>query len=452
MSNVHTYGYELKQLLKLMLPILLTQFAQAGFGLIDTIMAGQISATDLAAIAVAVGIWLPVMLLCSGILMATSPLIAQAKGSKAFNNIPTITHQALWLALGIGFIGMLVIHAMPFCFDMLRIPENLHAKAGLFLHSIAFGIPAVTLYTVLRCYSEALGHPRPVTVISLCALPLLIPLNYLFMYGVGDLPALGSAGCGIANAILQWLMLIVLFFYLKSAKAFEHVRLFKNFEGIHQEWFKRIVWLGVPIGLAVFFEVAIFSTGALIVSPLGDIYTAAHQIAISITSQLFMIPFSLALALTIRVGQYYGEKNWAAMQQVQKVGLIAATSFACCTIAFLWFGRVWIIHQYNKDPAVFEVAFGLLIYAVAYQMVDAWQVASAGCLRGMQDTQAPMWITLFAYWGIAFPIGIYLTRYANYSVAGVWIGLLTGLFIASVLLVARLIHMNKRLAKSIAIQ
>lgn len=447
MTSVHTYGYELKQLLKLMLPILLTQFAQAGFGLIDTIMAGQISATDLAAIAVAVGIWLPLVLLCSGIVMATSPLIAQAKGANKLENIPTITHQALWLALAIGFIGMCVLHLMPLCFDLLKIPENLHAKAGLFLHSIAFGVPAFTLYTVLRCYSEALGHPRPVTVISLFALPLLIPLNYIFMYGWGAIPALGSAGCGIANAILQWLMLIVLVLYINKAKTYRDFRLFQSFEKINPVWLKRIAILGIPIGLAVFFEVAIFSAGALIISPLGDVVTAAHQIAISITSQLFMIPFSLALALTIRVGQYYGEQNWFAMQRVQKLGMFVATFFAGCTITFLWFGRAWIIHQYNKDPAVFEVAFGLLIYAIAYQLVDAWQVASAGCLRGMQDTQAPMWITLFAYWGIAFPIGVYLTRYLDYSATGVWVGLLTGLLIASILLVRRLIQMNRRFSQ-----
>lgn len=448
MIAVQSYGAELKHLLRLMLPILLTQFAQAGFGLIDTVMAGQISASDLAAIAIAVGIWLPVMLLCSGILMATSPLIAEAKGAKNLENIVSITHQSLWLAIGIGLIGMIFIQCTPLFFDLLRVPENLHEKAGLFLHSIAFGIPAVTLYTVLRCYSEALGHPRPVTVISLVALPILIPLNYVFMYGFGPIPALGGAGCGISNAILQWAMLFVLIAYLKKSKTYANYRLFTHFEAFNTLWAKRILTLGLPIGLAIFFEVAIFSTGALIVGPLGDTVIAAHQIAISITSQLFMIPFSLALALTIRVGLYYGEKNWISMQRVQKLGLMVATFFAACTIIILIMGRGWIIHQFNKDPAVFDVAFGLIIYAIAYQLIDAWQVASAGCLRGMQDTQAPMWITLFAYWGIAFPIGAYLTRFTDFAAAGVWIGLLTGLSVASVLLVGRVIMMNKRLQNS----
>ncbi len=443
--SAQTYRFELKQLMWLMLPILITQFAQAGFGLIDTIMAGQISATELATIAIGVGIWMPVMLLCSGIMFATSPLIAEAIGAKQEHQIVTITHQALWIGLMLGIFGTLLLFLAPLCFDLLKIPENLHQKAALFLHTIAFGMPAITLYTALRCYSETLGHPRVVTAISLLALVALIPLNYIFMHGMGIIPKFGGAGAGIANAILQWLMLFTLVIYLKKANAFQQVRLFQKFEPLSLLWFKRIFFLGLPIGLAIFFEISIFSTAALVISPLGDIVIAAHQIAISITAQLFMIPLSLALALTIRVGQYYGAKNNAAMRQVQKLGFIAATCFSCATMLFLWLARPWIIHTYNQNPLVYEVAFGLVFYAIIYQIVDAWQVTAAGCLRGMQDTKAPMWITLIAYWLIAFPIGVYLTRYTSLSAAGVWIGLITGLFIACILLVGRLWIINARL-------
>lgn len=447
MSTPSHFTFELKQLLHLMIPILVTQFAQAGFGLIDTIMAGQLSAADLAAVAVAVGIWMPVMLLCSGIMLATSPLIAAALGAKKTDEIPTISHQALWIALFLGLVGMMILHVMPQFFHLLKVPENLHAKAGLFLHTIAFGIPAITLYTVLRCYAEALGHPRVVTMISLLALPILVPLNYVFMHGLFGLPEMGSAGCGVANAILQWLMLIVLFFYIKHAKTFAHVRLFERFEKLDPEWFKRIALLGLPIGLAIFFEVSIFSTAALVISPLGDIMIAAHQIAISITSQLFMIPLSLAMALTIRVGQYYGAQNFDAMRQVQKLGFIVGTLFACTTMILLWLCRAWIIQIYNDNPEVFTVAYGLVIYAVAYQLVDAWQVTAAGCLRGMQDTKSPMWITLFAYWIVAFPIGVYLTRYTDFAAAGVWVGLIIGLFVACILLIWRLLYSNTKLKR-----
>ncbi|WP_169817576.1 MATE family efflux transporter [Acinetobacter larvae] len=430
-----------------MLPILVTQFAQAGFGLIDTIMAGHLSATDLAAIAVAVGLWMPVMLLFSGIMIATTPLVAEARGARNPEQIGQITRQALWVALLLGIIAALILQIMPFFLPMFGVPAHLLPKASLFLHAIALGMPAVTMYGSLRGYSEALGHPRPVTVISLLALLVLIPLNFLFMYGLGPIPALGSAGCGFATSILQWLMFISLALYIKNAKIYQKAPVFNRFEKLQAQWVKRILILGLPIGLAIFFEVSIFSTAAIVLSPLGETVLAAHQVAMSVTSQLFMIPMSLAIALTIRVGLYYGEKNWQAMQKVQLVGLGLSTVFACMTMSLIWLFRPQIIQIYSSDPAVTQVTMYLLLYAMAYQLMDAWQVSAAGCLRGMQDTQAPMWITMLAYWVIAFPIGIYLARYTEAHAAGVWIGLIIGLSVACVLLISRLYLNNRRLSR-----
>lgn len=194
---------------------------------------------------------------------------------------------------------------------------------------------------------------------------------------------------------------------------------------------------------------SIFSTGAIVLSTLGEVTIAAHQIAISVTSQLFMIPMSLALALTIRVGTYYGEKNWVAMRQVQKVGLITATLFAFITMLLMWLLRHQIVAVYTSDYEVAQIAVYLVLFAIAYQLMDAWQVSAAGCLRGMQDTKGPMWVTMLAYWVIAFPIGIYLARYTDFGAAGVWIGLIIGLSIACVLLLMRLFMNNKRLSLNI---
>ncbi|MEB3768172.1 MATE family efflux transporter [Acinetobacter sp. MD2] len=445
MPHLTAKKYELKRLLGLMLPILITQFSQAGLGLIDTIMAGHLSATDLAAIAVGVGIWMPIMLFFVGIILATTPLVAEAIGAKDHIKIPHLVRQSMWMAFGLGLIALVLLQFMPLLLPIFNVPIDLQPKATLFLHAIGFGMPAVTLYTSLRCYSEAIGNPHPVTAISLLSLLVLIPLNYLFMYGFGPLPALGSAGCGFATAILQWIMLITLSLYIHKAKVYQQHKIFSNVEKPNWMLAKQVLKLGVPIGLAVFFEVSIFSTAAIIISPLGDITVAAHQIAISVTSQLFMFPMSLAIALTIRVGTYYGEKNWAAMRQVQWLGFMTATVMACFTMLLIAFGRNEIIQLYTRDPHVAEMAVYLLHFCLAYQMMDGWQVSAAGCLRGMQDTQAPMWITLIAYWGVALPLSIYWIRYQHMGAQGIWISLIVGLCIACILLLRRLYKMNQRL-------
>nr|WP_276553117.1 MATE family efflux transporter [Acinetobacter variabilis] len=430
-----------------MLPILVTQFSQAGLGLIDTIMAGRLSPTDLAAIAVGVGLWIPVMLLFSGIMIATTPLVAEAKGARTPEKIATIARQSLWVAFILGVIAGLVLQVLPLTLPLLGVPESLQPKAGLFLHAIGFGMPAVTMYAALRGYSEAIGYPRPVTAISLMALLLLVPLNFIFMYGVGPIPALGSAGCGFATAILQWLMLTSLALYIFKNRVYQSSQPFSHWEKLNGYWLKRILKLGFPIGLAIFFEVSIFSTAAIVLSPLGETIVAAHQIAISVTSQLFMIPMSLAIALTIRVGTYYGEQNWDAMRRVQGLGLMTATILALLIMLMLWVFRSEIVALYTSDPMVTQIALYLVLFAVAYQLMDAWQISAAGCLRGMQDTKGPMWITMIAYWVIAFPVGVYLSRFGDMGAAGVWVGLIVGLSVACVLLLARLYGNNKRLSQ-----
>lgn len=448
MATLGSTRFELKQLFRLMIPILVTQFAQAGLGLIDTIMAGQFSPTDLAAIAVGVGLWLPVMLLFSGIMIATTPLVAEANGARTPEKIATIARQSLWVAFILGWIACLILQLAPLLLPLLGVPESLQPKAGLFLHAIGFGMPAVTMYAALRGYSEALGYPRPVTVISLLALVVLVPLNLIFMYGLGPLPELGSAGCGFATAILQWLMFITLALYVSKSSAYQSTQIFTRWEPIDRYWMKRILMLGLPIGLAIFFEVSIFSTAAIVISPLGETLVAAHQIAMSVTSQLFMIPMSLAIALTIRIGTYYGEKNWAAMRRVQYLGLITATLLAFMTMSFMWLFRPEIISIYTSDVDVAQVAMYLLLFAIAYQLMDAWQISAAGCLRGMQDTKGPMWITMLAYWVIAFPVGVYFSRFGSMGAAGVWVGLIVGLSVACVLLLIRLYMNNQRLSQS----
>lgn len=440
---------EFKHLLSLMLPILITQFAQAGLGLIDTIMAGQFSALDLAAIAVGVGIWIPVLLLFTGIILATTPLVAEATGAKNHAKTPHLVQQSLIMALGLGLIALLILQLTPSLLPLFKVPTELHAKAGLFLHAIGFGMPAACLYTSLRCYSEALGHPRPITVLSLLSLLVLIPLDWLFMYGIGPIPQLGSAGCGFATAILQWLMLFCLVGYICKAPQYQQHPIFKHWSGIDSSVIKKILALGLPIGLSVFFEVSIFSAASIILSPLGEIVIAAHQIALSVTSQLFMIPMSLAIALTIRVGTYYGQKDWNAVRQVQKVGLITATICACLTMGCIALFHNAIVELYTQNQDVGQIALYLLQFCIAYQLMDAWQVSAAGCLRGMQDTQVPMWITLIAYWVITLPLSIMWIRYLNKGPQYIWIGLIIGLSVACILLIYRLYTLNQRLEKPI---
>ena len=210
--------------------------------------------------------------------------------------------------------------------------------------------------------------------------------------------------------------------------------------------------IAVPIGAAIFFEVSLFSCIAVLVSPLGELFVAAHQVSLSVTSMLFMVPLSLAISMTIRVGQAYGRKDIHGILLTRQVGFIITTTIACCSALFIIFCSDYITHLYTPDSQVQKIAAELLLFAAAYQIFDALQVGAAGCLRGIQNTRSPMIMTLIAYWIVALPVGYGLAMWPLWhgqalGVYGFWVGLVVGLGVACGLLNWRLNSSLKRLKR-----
>ncbi len=440
-----SYWHELKALAILTGPILISQFSQASYGLIDTIMAGQVSPLDLAAVAVGAGIWLPLFLLTTGTLLATTPLVAEARGAGDHHRIPHITHQALWLALLVGGAGLLLVRNAAPILTWLDVPIELRSATSLYLEGVSWGMPAVGLFFVLRCYCEAQDRPVPVMIISLGGLVLNVFANALFIYGSDDtilsflnIPAMGGPGCGWATSVVIWTLSAVMLLYVLLAPSFHPVRLMRRWAPPHRAQIRATAALGFPIGLAIFFEVSSFSIVAILISPLGATTVAGHQVAMSVTSMIFMIPLSLAIALTIRIGQGYGAQDIHAINHSRRVGLTATTLVASCTALLLLLFREPIAAVYSDDLDVQQLATQLMLFAVFYQIADALQVGAAGCLRGIQDTRSPMLLTLIAYWLVAIPFGFVAGSTdllgKMWGAHGYWAGLVLGLTIASILL------------------
>lgn len=429
-------------MLGLLAPILLSQLSQAAFGFVDTVMAGQVSPLDLAAVSLGASIWLPVVLLVSGILMATTPLVAAARGANHPETIPETVHQALWLSLLLSALGIMLLRNVSPIFDWLDTPGHLQAMTHGYLNAIAWGLPAAAIFAVLRNYSEGMGRPMPVTVISMLGLLINIPVNYIFIHGKLGLPAMGGVGCGWASSLVLWLMTMMLVGYVLLAPVFQKVRLMHRRSRPKWEQMREFLTLGLPIGIAIFFEVSVFCVVAILISPLGELQVAGHQIALSVTSLLFMFPLSLAFCMTIRIGHAYGAKDIDAILLTRRVGLTMTTAFAVVSATFIVLTRHQLTAFYTNDNAVQALAADLLLFAAAYQVVDALQVGAAGSLRGLQDTQGPMVLTMVAYWVVAMPLGytlgLTLVMGTRYGPHGFWTGLVVGLAVAAVLLNWRL--------------
>ncbi|MPQ65778.1 MULTISPECIES: MATE family efflux transporter [unclassified Pseudomonas] len=439
---------ELRNLLGLALPIIIAQLAHTAMGFVDAVMAGRVGPRDLAAVALGNSIWVPVFLLMTGILLATTPKVAQRHGAGTPAEIGPLVRQALWLALVVGLAAGVILYNAEPVLHLMKVDPELIGPCMDYLRGIGIGLPTVALYHVLRCCSDGMGRTRPSMVLGLCGLALNIPLNYVFIYGHFGVPAMGGPGCGWATAIVMWCMLFGMAGWVRWAKVYRPSQVFSHFEWPQWAVIKRLLNIGLPIGIAVFAEASIFSVIALLIGSLGATVVAGHQIALNISSLVFMVPYSLSMAITVRVGQALGREQPREARFTAGVGVATALAYGCLSASLMLLFREHLATLYTNDPRVIQVATMLIVYSALFQISDVIQVTAAGALRGYQDTRVTMILTLFAYWGIGLPVGyaLGLTDWlgAPSGPSGLWQGLIVGLSCAAVMLSIRLVRSARR--------
>lgn len=442
------YLTEARQLLALAIPVILAQVAQTSMGFVDTIMAGAVSATDMAAVAVGTSIWLPAILFGHGLLLALTPTVAQLNGSGRRDRIAHQVRQAYWLAALVSLLIMLVLYNAGYMIAAMHGIDARMAEIAIgYLHALLWGAPGYLFFQVARNQCEGLSKTKPGMVLGFIGLLVNIPVNYIFIYGHFGMPALGGVGCGVATASVYWVMFILMKIWVGRAGSMRDIKLATRFDAPDWKVLYRLSSLGLPVALALFFEVTLFAVVALLVSPLGIVKVAGHQIALNFSSLMFVLPLSLGVAATIRVGYRLGQGSAEAARvaawTAQGVGVIMAAFTATFTVIF----REQIAQLYTDNPEVITLATQLMLLAAIYQFSDSIQVIGSGILRGYKDTRSIFFITFIAYWILGLPTG-YLLGMTDWIVpamgpAGFWCGFIIGLTSSAVMMIWRMRRLQR---------
>jgi MATE family multidrug resistance protein len=437
-----TARQELRTQLKLALPIFGGQLAQSANGFVDTVMAGRVSALDLAAVAVGASIWVPVFLFMTGMLMSATSVLARHVGANQLDRINPLVHQVVAVAVALGLVSVLILCNVAPLLTWMDVDPAIRPMVVDYLFGLSWGMPAIAIVLALRSYTEALSHTRPVLLISVVGLLANIPINYVLIYGKLGVPAMGGVGCGWATAIVMWIMAILMLVYVHRHRAYSMARLSMRPWYWEPKTIAYLLRLGLPVGLTIFFEVSVFCIIALLISQSGAEIVAGHQLALNFTSLVFMLPLSFALAATTRVGHARGRQDEPGLRIAISIAFKITMVIGALMVTMLVFGRHWIPLIYTDNAQVIALASYLLLFAALYQVSDAIQVTANGCLRGFEDTTIPMVLTLFAYWGVGLPIGYVLATtdmlVPAMGPSGFWLGLFAGLSSAAVLLAFRL--------------
>ncbi|SDS00544.1 multidrug resistance protein, MATE family [Halopseudomonas sabulinigri] len=439
---------ELRALIILVLPIVAAQLSHTLLGFVDTAMAGRVSAEALAAVALGNSFWIPTLLFLTGVMMIVTSKVAACNGANRLAETGPLVRQGAWLGLFIGLLCMLFLNLTRPILVWMQIGESLIPVTLDYLLAISLGFPAVGIMLALRGLSDGLSRTKPAMLVGFIGLLINIPANYVLVYGKLGFPAMGAVGCGVATALVMWSMLACLLIYLKRSPLYRECGLFARFDWPVARTQGELFGLGFPIGIALFAETSMFCVIALLIGGMGAVVVASHQVAINFSSLAFMVPFSLGLAITVRVGHNLGRAGARAALFSAKVGTVVALGAAAVAAAGMYFFAGQIPRLYTQDAQVIELAASLFVLAALYQFSDAIQVACAGALRGFQDTRLPMLLTMIAYWLIGLPAG-YLLGISDLlgpprGPAGFWMGLIVGLSSAALFLGIRLSIVGKR--------
>lgn len=439
---------EARLLMILAAPILTAQLAQQSLAFVDTVMAGRVSATDLAGVAVGGSIWGPIFLFLYGVLLAITPIVAQLHGAGKTDETGPLARRGIVVAVPLVLIAILLLRNAEFVFTWMDVDPQVATISINYLKALSWGVPAVALFFLLRNLSEGLGLARPSMIIGLASIPVNVAGNYVFIYGKLGLPAMGGVGCGWASALSLWFMCGCMLLTIWRIRKYSKTHFFDLAKRHGAEGATQLLRLGLPIGFSLLVEASIFALIALFLSPLGALAVASHQITLNYSSLVFMIPLSISSAITIRVAHAIGQQRFDRARLVSKTGLILSSFIALMTAILTLIFAENIAAIYTRDSQVIVIAVGLLYLNALYQLSDAFQVGAAAALRGYKDTRVPLLMIVIAYWVIGLPLGYSLALTdcwgAPLGAKGFWISLIVGLSIAAVLLGTRLRKVGNR--------
>lgn len=442
-----------KEALTLALPVMLTQVGQVSVNLFDNIIVGKLLGADaLASVSLGNAVFFSMFVLALGFSFAIPPLVSEAHSQNDHKTINSVFSHGFVINMSVGILLMLLLFlGLPLLYKSGQ-PEKIIPDTVDFLWIMAISIIPFMAFQTLREVSEGLSYTIGVTKATIIANVINIILNYVFIKGLWIFPEMGVKGSAVASLIARIFMVAFLYYVLlKEKKTRQYIKDFTlKIEVFSKKMFEKMIRLGFPTALQMFFEVTAFAGAAFICGLISSHDIASHQIALSMASFTFNLCIGFSVASTVMIGRKLGEQNFVELRKVGINNLKIAFLFMClCGIIFI-LGRNILPTFFTKpeEVEVIMLASKLMIIAALFQLSDGIQVTALGMLRGLQDVKIPSIITFIAYWLITIPLGYFLCVTLRMGAFGMWIALGLGLTISAFMLVKRFLDMSARRIKA----
>lgn len=441
-AATHELVFELIETAKLAFPMVLTQLGQVAMMTTDLAFFGHLGADAVAAAALAGKVYFVSVTLGTGLLAASATFAAQAFGANNLALVRRSLRMGLWIALSVS----LPIMAFQLCGEQILLslgqaPDTTRL-AQQYLSGLAWGVAPMLCFMTIRNFMAAVNRPQPVLWTTLAAIPVNAFLVYLLIYGEFGLPRLELFGAGLATTLVNSAMFLTSLWFAIIRRPFRDYRPLAQFWRFDWPLMRQLVAVGAPISMVCLMEYGISFAAALLMGAISTMALAAHQVASQVAAILFMIPFGISTAATVRVAHAVGRNDRPGIKRANLAAMLFGTVIVTILTVAVTEGRFEIASLFLgasvKDAcATVELAADLVLVGASLFITEAIYTIAWGSLRGLKDTRAPLLFAGIAYWLIGFSLSYVLGLKMDLGAIGIWIGLSIGAAAHAALLVIR---------------
>jgi multidrug resistance protein, MATE family len=446
----HYLIHELTETLGLAVPMALTQLSQIAMMATDLAFIGRLGNEAVAAAALAGTVYFVSFTIGMGLVSAVAPLAAQAFGARDPRQVRRALRTGLWAALLISLpIMPFSLYGEPILLALGQAPTAARL-AQHYLFGLVWGVTPALWFMAIRGFMGAVNRPQPALWITLGAIPANALLVYPLIYGEWGFPRLELFGTGLATTTVNFGTVLASLWFATSRPPFWKYRVLGRIWRIDWRLMRQLVAIGAPISLSFMMEYGMFSSASLLMGLISTTALAAHQVALQVVATLFMVPYGISMAATVRVGHAIGRNDPGAVKRAGFVaillGIVLVAGFTLAVIAGRFaIARLFLGVAGDASIAV-ELTANLLLVGATFFIADGIQTIAAGSLRGMNDTRMPLLFAAISYWLIGFTLACLLGFRTGLGAIGVWIGLSVGTAIYATLLILRFRLLASRLA------
>lgn len=442
-----------KTSLKLAVPVVISQLGQTLVHTADAIIVGHFAGTvQLAAVSLVNSVFMMVLVIGIGVAYGLTPLIAQEAGRKNEEECSKLLSNSLMINVATGAVLFLLVYfGSMLAIDHLDQSPEVVAHAKPFLLLLGISIIPLMVFNTFKQFAEGLSYTRQAMNISIIGNLLNICVGIVLVKGMFGIEPMGVRGVGWATLIDRILMAVAMGWYVLKAPRFKAYHKHFSIFYIDKIRSRRILKIGLPVGMQWVFEISAFSAAAILMGTIGAVEQAAHQVAISLAAITYMMASGISAAAAIKTGNQFGSHNYTELRRYAISSYHIVIAFMTATALLFMAANQLLPWLYTTDTRVIGIASQLLIFAALFQLFDGTQVVGLGVLRGMSDVNVPTFITFVAYWLVGLPVAYWLGISMGMGPNGIWLGLTLGLLVSALLLYLRFNKLSKGLIPAKAV-